>query len=125
MHIANLRLGSEDKKVAEVLIGDINEHAPTLLVVSGTLTEKGTRKQYQAAFEYLDQINVVKIILPQAKARSSLNVFGKLSGPQKWLKTYVDGDVNPIYNDSEIAVLGLPTGKSTVLRNYDWSPQIN
>ena len=59
MHIANLRLGSEDKKVAEVLIGDINEHAPTLLVVSGTLTEKVTRKQYQDEFEYLDQINVV------------------------------------------------------------------
>ncbi len=53
-HISDLHFGTEQPELAEALRAELVAVPPSLLVVSGDLTQRARRRQFAAAQAYLD-----------------------------------------------------------------------
>ena len=61
VHISDLHFGKEDPAVARMLLEDINELSPDIVVISGDLTQRARSIQYRSAAQFLEQIKSPKI----------------------------------------------------------------
>lgn len=111
-HISDLHFGTEDKKIAEVLLTDIKEAQPDVVVVSGDLTQRARTKQFEAAKDYLAKLPFPKIIVPGNHDIPLFDVFRRFLAPLKRYKKIITEDMAPLYNDGELAIYGINTARS-------------
>ena len=111
-HISDLHFGAEDPLVAEGLLEDLEHPLPHLVVVSGDLTQRAKRSQFQAARSYLDRIPVPQLIVPGNHDIPLYNVVARFAGPLARYRHYITPDLHPFFHDEEIAVAGINTARS-------------
>ncbi len=111
-HISDLHFGREIPAVAEGLLADLNAIQPQLIVVSGDLTQRARRNQYRAAAAYLSRLPATYMVVPGNHDIPLYNVFARFLSPLGYYKKYITTGLRPIYNDEEIAVLGINTARS-------------
>jgi len=63
-HIADLHFGTEDPHVAEVLLSELYDLKPSLIVISGDLTQRARKKEFIAAREYLNRMPKPYLVVP-------------------------------------------------------------
>lgn len=116
-HISDLHFGTEDKPVAEGLLKDIKELNPSLVVVSGDLTQRARTQQFKDAKEYLDRLEFRKIIVPGNHDIPLFDIIRRFFFPLTKYKKYITDDLTPFYKDEDIAILGLNTARSFTWKN--------
>lgn len=116
-HISDLHFGTEDSKICTGLIEDLNKTNPDLLVISGDLTQRGRKKQFSRASEFLEKIPVEKIIVPGNHDVPLFDLFRRFFSPLSRYKKYISTELNPLYIDEELAVLGINTARSFTWKN--------
>lgn len=116
-HISDLHFGTEDKPVAEGLLKDIREINPSLIIVSGDLTQRARSQQFIDAKEYLDRLEFRKIIVPGNHDIPLFDIIRRFFSPLTRYKKYITDDLTPFYKDEEIAILGLNTARSFTWKN--------
>lgn len=116
-HISDLHFGREDKQIAEVLLKDLANFSPSLVVISGDLTQRARRKEFIAARAFLDRLPVGYLVVPGNHDIPLYNVLDRITRPLERYCQYITNDLSPIYLDSEIAVLGINTARSLSWKN--------
>lgn len=116
-HISDLHFGTENKVVAEGLLRDINEIAPSIVIVSGDLTQRARSSQFKAAKEYLDRLRFNKIIVPGNHDIPLFDLFRRFFFPLTRYCKYITDDLTPFYKDDELAILGINTARSFTWKN--------
>lgn len=116
-HISDLHFGTEDNLVAEGLLRDIDLKNPSLVVVSGDLTQRARGGQFKAAKDYLDKLKYPKIIVPGNHDIPLFDIFRRFLFPLTRYKKYITDDMTPFYKDDEIAILGINTARSFTWKN--------
>ncbi len=112
VHISDLHFGTVEDKIARVILKDIKELNPDLLIVSGDLTQRARKSQFIQAKEFLDQLDYVKIIIPGNHDVPLFNLFARFLLPLTNYKNIITKDLSPFYYDKSIAVLGINTARS-------------
>lgn len=116
-HISDLHFGTEDNQIASDLLKDIERKNPSLVVVSGDLTQRARAGQFKAAKEYLDKIHFPKIVVPGNHDIPLFDIFRRFLFPLTRYKKYITEDLTPFYNDDEMAILGINTARSFTWKN--------
>ena len=116
-HISDLHFGTEDRVIADGLLKDLSEKNPSLVVVSGDLTQRARSGQFKAAKEYLDKLRFPKIIVPGNHDIPLFDIFRRFILPLTRYKRYITEDLSPLYKDVEMAVLGINTARSFTWKN--------
>jgi len=116
-HISDLHFGTEDKKIANGLLIDLNTIQPDVVVVSGDLTQRGRRKQYADARDYLAGIKAPKIIVPGNHDVPLFDIFRRFLLPLQRYKKFITEDMSPLYIDEQVIVLGINTARSFTWKN--------
>jgi 3',5'-cyclic AMP phosphodiesterase CpdA len=116
VHISDIHFGDADAAVVERLIEKIVELDPTLVVVSGDLTQRARRSQYRAARRFLDRIPRPQLIVPGNHDVPLYNVFGRFMNPLSKYKKYITEDLSPHHEDDEMAVFGVNTARSLTIK---------
>jgi len=111
-HISDLHFGTEDPEVAEALVEDIQSHAPGLLAISGDLTQRARARQFRAAREYLRKFAAPKIIVPGNHDVPLYDVFRRFLAPYGRYRKFMSDELNPVFEDEEIVLLGVNTARS-------------
>ncbi|HET6399744.1 MAG TPA: metallophosphoesterase [Candidatus Thermoplasmatota archaeon] len=108
-HVSDLHFGREDAGIAKDLRRDLDEVRADLVVVSGDLTQRARRRQFEAARAYLDSLPATWMAVPGNHdiplydfARRALDPFGRY-------RRIVCGELAPRHEDDEVTVLGLNT----------------
>jgi len=114
VHISDLHFGTEDEKVLNSLIDDINNASPDLIAVSGDLTQRARTKEYLKAKSFLEHLNFPQIIIPGNHDIPLYNLLGRIRNPFKKFDTYFDRELRE-YNDDHLYVVGLNS-----VRNLRW-----
>jgi 3',5'-cyclic AMP phosphodiesterase CpdA len=83
-----------------------------VVVVSGDLTQRAKSEQFEEARAWLDTLPGPQIIVPGNHDISLYNVFRRFVLPLDRYKRYITEDLDPVYIDDEIAVLGVNTARS-------------
>jgi 3',5'-cyclic AMP phosphodiesterase CpdA len=124
-HISDLHFGVENRAVADCLLRELTALAPSLVVVSGDLTQRARRKEFEAAAAFLESVSFPKIVVPGNHDIPLYDVARRFISPLKRYQSYISNELNPWFADEEIAVLGLNTARSLTWKSGRISrPQI-
>jgi 3',5'-cyclic AMP phosphodiesterase CpdA len=117
VHISDIHFGRVDYAVAASLIEKINELKPSIVVVSGDLTQRARSHQFQEARTFLDSLPKPQIVVPGNHDIPLHNVFARFFTPLEKYKRYITDDLQPFYSDAEFAVLGINTARSLTIKD--------
>lgn len=111
-HISDLHFGSEDRAVAPALVADLLALSPSLLVVSGDLTQRARTSQFQAARRWLTQLPFPQLIVPGNHDVPLFDAVRRFLCPYSRYRSFISDQLNPWFEDEELAVLGLNTARA-------------
>jgi 3',5'-cyclic AMP phosphodiesterase CpdA len=111
-HISDIHFGRDDPPVAEALAGELHEHKPSLVVMSGDFTQRARAGQYKRAAEYMARLPGPQLVVPGNHDIPLFNVFARFFWPLYNYRKYVTRDLRPVYEDPELLVVGINTARS-------------
>src|SRR5437773_10622261 len=98
-HISDIHFGAEDISAAEALIKDLNMLNPSLVIISGDLTQRARRKQFIAAKNYIQRLPKPYIIIPGNHDIPLFDIIRRFLAPLTRYKKYITSDLSPFYLD--------------------------
>jgi 3',5'-cyclic AMP phosphodiesterase CpdA len=126
-HISDLHFGRHDLDVMEHLLASIEKSSPDLVVISGDFTQRARHVEFAEARRFLDRIAAPKLVTPGNHDVPLYNLFNRYLRPFRKYDTYIAPLDQPLslYQDDELAVLGLNTARRFTRKNgrLSW-PQI-
>lgn len=120
VQISDLHFGAEDPVLVDALEEKIAELAPDAIAVSGDLTQKGRRQEFEAASRFLGRLPWPKLIAPGNHDTPLFNIFARLADPfARHHKRIAPGAVHR-FRGERVAARTLNTARGVQLRR-DWS----
>ncbi len=116
-HISDLHFGTESPEIVESLLEDLVSVEPSLVVVSGDLTQRARRKQFMAARLFLDRIPFPRLVVPGNHDIPLFDLLTRFARPLARFRRYIDEDVDPFFSTDAVAVLGLNTARSNTWKD--------
>jgi len=98
------------------LIRVVREVDPDLVAISGDLTQRARTYQFQEARAFLDALPKPRIVVPGNHDIPLHNVFARFLEPLTKYKRYITDDLQPVYEDKEVAIVGVNTARSLVFK---------
>ena len=117
VHLSDLHFGRVDATLLEPLIALVARIKPDLVVVSGDLTQRARSVEFAAARRFLDALPSPQIVVPGNHDVPLHNIVDRMLRPLAKFRRHITNELAPIYADDEIAVLGINTARSMVLKN--------
>jgi 3',5'-cyclic AMP phosphodiesterase CpdA len=116
IHLSDLHFGRIDQRLIEPLVAVIEQIHPNIIAVSGDLTQRARREQFQAARAFLRALPFPQIVVPGNHDVPLYNVPARFLHGLRRYRRYISADLEPFYADSEIVVLGLNTARSLTFK---------
>ena len=117
VHLSDLHFGRVDEELLGPLHDLVHRIAPHVVVVSGDLTQRAKSEQFEQAKAWLDTLPGPQIIVPGNHDISLYNVFRRFVLPLDRYKRYITDELEPVYFDDEIAVMGVNTARSLTIKD--------
>jgi 3',5'-cyclic AMP phosphodiesterase CpdA len=112
VHISDLHFGAESPEIVESLLEDILSVEPSLVAVSGDLTQRARRKEFVAARRFLDRMPFPMLVVPGNHDIPLFDIVRRFARPLARFRRYIDEDVDPFFSTEGMAVLGMNTARS-------------
>lgn len=116
-HLSDLHFGAEDPKLIEPLLADIDAQHPTLVVISGDLTQRARASQFVAARAFLARIRQPVLVVPGNHDIPLYDVLRRFMLPLDRYVRYITNEFAPTFTDGDLAVLGLNTARSNTWKS--------
>jgi 3',5'-cyclic AMP phosphodiesterase CpdA len=116
-HLSDLHFGTEDPLLAETVKSDLHALKPDLVVVSGDFTQRARRAQFAAARDYLQLLPGPQLLIPGNHDIPFYDVWRRFVHPLARYQEFIHNEVNPVYQDEELLVVGLNTARSSTWKN--------
>lgn len=117
VHLSDLHFGRVDEQLLAPLRARIASIAPHLVVVSGDLTQRARKQQFEDAARFLDTLPHPQIVVPGNHDVPLHNLYKRFVDPLKNYRRHVGADLEPFYVDGELAVAGINTARSFTWKN--------
>lgn len=118
VQISDLHFGRVDRPVAEALVGDVHAQSPTLLVVSGDLTQRARQWQYDAASKYLKRLPRPQLVIPGNHDIPLFDVVRRFFFPLTRYTRTISPDLRPVFRDDGLLVIGINTARAF---SFSWN----
>lgn len=116
VHLSDIHFGRVDQAIINPLIRAIRDANPSVVAVSGDLTQRARSREFIEARAFLDALPQPQIVVPGNHDIPLHNVFMRFARPLDKYRQYITDDVRPAYEDDEIAVLGVNTARSMTVK---------
>ena len=116
-HISDLHFGMEDERIREGLLEDIAGFHPSVVVISGDLTQRARKKQFEAARAFIRKIPVPCLVVPGNHDIPLYDVVRRALMPLRRYRHYITTDLNPVFQDNELMILGANTSRAATFKN--------
>jgi 3',5'-cyclic AMP phosphodiesterase CpdA len=114
-HLSDLHFGNHDPAVA--LRADLLAVRPSLVVVSGDLSQRAFKKQFAQSQEFLEGLPFPRLIVPGNHDVPLFDPWSRAFRPLAVYRANVTDDLFPTFVDDEVAILGLPSARGFTLKN--------
>jgi 3',5'-cyclic AMP phosphodiesterase CpdA len=112
VHLSDIHFGKVDHNLIEPLIRAVHEARPSVVVVSGDLTQRGRRQEYQAARDFLMSLPGPQIVVPGNHDVPIYSPIERFTRPLGRFKRYITPNLHPFFEDEELAVIGINTSRA-------------
>ena len=117
VHLSDLHFGRVDEDLLQPLVDSVAAAKPDVVVVSGDLTQRARTPQFREAADFLARLPSPKLVVPGNHDVPLYNVIDRFLRPLNKFSRYIEPDLSPKFIDGEIAVLGVNTARSLVVKN--------
>jgi len=117
VHLSDLHFGRVDESLVGPLVSAVNEAGPSLVVVSGDVTQRARAAQFREARAFLDRLPRPQVVVPGNHDVPLWDVLARFRQPLEKFRRYVEDDLEPFYEDDEMVVAGINTARS-LTRKY-------
>ncbi|MEO7414610.1 MAG: metallophosphoesterase family protein [Opitutaceae bacterium] len=111
-HISDLHFGTELPELATALRSELHAMRPSLVVVSGDLTQRARTGQFAAAREYLNSLPQPQLVVPGNHDVPLYDVVRRFLAPLTRYRRIITDELDPLFDDGELLVAGLNTARS-------------
>ncbi|HEY0369226.1 MAG TPA: metallophosphoesterase [Chthoniobacterales bacterium] len=112
VHLSDLHFGRVNPAILAPLEQFVRQIQPTLVAVSGDLTQRAKTKQFLAAREFLRSLPFPQIVVPGNHDVPLRNPFNRFVSGLTYYRDYISEDLQPSFVDDEIAVVGVNTARA-------------
>jgi 3',5'-cyclic AMP phosphodiesterase CpdA len=111
LHISDLHFGPPFvPAVAETLLQSIPSLAPDAIVVSGDLTQRAKRHQFEAARQFFDRLSEFPLLVVPGNHDVALwRIYERLFKPHALYREIISPDLNPVLKVGNVLLVGLDT----------------
>ena len=114
VHLSDLHFGRVDRSIIAPLTESISAIRPDLIAVSGDLTQRARRGQFQRAAAFLDSLPFHKVIVPGNHDVPFFNVPARLFNPFGGYRRWISPNLEPAFIDDEVAMIGLNSARALI-----------
>lgn len=109
-HISDLHFGTVRPGIVPALLADIDAFEPHLVVVTGDLTQRARRSQFELARAFLSDLGRPYLVVPGNHDIAPVyKPFLRLLDPYAGYRRYLSTELDTIFVDDEVVVIGLNT----------------
>jgi 3',5'-cyclic AMP phosphodiesterase CpdA len=116
-HLSDLHFGRVDPAILPALHSALVAAGPDLLVVSGDLTQRARRREFEAARRFLDSLPFPQVVVPGNHDVPLHNLIARATAPFRAYRSGFANELEPLFMDSEVAVLGVNTARALTFKN--------
>lgn len=116
LHLSDLHFGRLLPETVDPCLAAVETIRPDLVVISGDLTQRARQWQYAQAKTFLAALPKPQIVLPGNHDVPAYNLYRRMLQPLDRYKRIITRDLAPRYIDDEIAVFGINTARSLVIK---------
>ena len=118
LHVSDLHFGPYFRpEVADGLVALIERRRPDLLVISGDLTQRAKREQFEEARAWVDRLSVPWIAVPGNHDVPAYRVWERVLAPYGMYRDVFDPEMEPIVEDDEMMVVGVNTAFNVTVKD--------
>jgi 3',5'-cyclic AMP phosphodiesterase CpdA len=107
--ISDLHFGTEDPVVEAALLEELQAAAPSLIAVSGDLTQRARPSEFAASRAFLDRLPGPYLVVPGNHDIPLYDVIHRFARPFARYEQYITDDLAPTHADDELVVAGVTT----------------
>ena len=116
VHLSDLHFGRVDERLIGPLISAVTEIKPDLVAISGDLTQRARSQEFREARAFLNALPQPQIVVPGNHDVPLHNIFTRFLRPLAKYKRYITDNLQPVYSDDEIVVVGVNTARSLTIK---------
>ena len=116
LHLSDLHFGRINPALIDPLMKIVREVDPHLVAISGDLTQRARSYQFRQARSFLDALPKPQIVVPGNHDIPLHNLFARFFEPLTKYRRYITTDLQPIYEDDEMVIVGVNTARSLVFK---------
>ncbi|NUZ07255.1 metallophosphoesterase family protein [Piscinibacter koreensis] len=110
LQISDPHFGTEKEHVVEALVELTHRERPDVLILSGDITQRATREQFDAARRFVDRLKVPAMLaIPGNHDLPLFNLGKRLVAPYAEYRRAFGGELEPVYESDELLVIALNT----------------
>ena len=110
LHLSDTHFGTEQPEVVEALLQLATDHSPDLLVLSGDVTQRARRTQFEAAVAFLKRMPIPHVlVLPGNHDIPLFNIVRRLISPYLNHQRSFGANLEPEFESPTLLVLGVNT----------------
>lgn len=112
VHLSDLHFGRINPAILAPLQEFVRGVNPTLVVVSGDLTQRARTVEYIAARDFLAGMPFPQIVVPGNHDVPLRNPFNRFVKGLKGYRQFISDNLEPFFEDEELAVAGVNTARA-------------
>jgi 3',5'-cyclic AMP phosphodiesterase CpdA len=109
--VSDLHFGRHDPRAAEALLLDLQTKRPTVVIVSGDLTQRAFAFEFRAARAWLDRLGLPWLAVPGNHDIPLYDFVRRFFSPLGRWRRYITAEDTPFFTDGQVAILGLNTAR--------------
>jgi 3',5'-cyclic AMP phosphodiesterase CpdA len=102
--------------VVAPLVEAVWDARPDYVVISGDFVQNGTRREFEEARAFVEQLPEPRILVPGNHDMPFWNLLRRFMVGLGYYKEYITADLEPFFTDGEVAILGVNTARRWMLR---------
>lgn len=106
-HVSDLHFGSADERLVDPLLEALQACDPDLVVVSGDLTQRAKRAEFEAARRFLDRLSAPMLVVPGNHDIPLYNVALRFFAPRRRWNVRLGLPWTATWEDDEMVVVGI------------------
>jgi 3',5'-cyclic AMP phosphodiesterase CpdA len=112
VHLSDIHFGRLDSGLVEPLVRTIHAIAPNLVAMSGDLTQRARRSQFQQARAFLARLPFPLLVVPGNHDVPLYNIAARFLNPYGAYRRYIERDLEPVYQNDEMIAVGLNSARA-------------
>jgi 3',5'-cyclic AMP phosphodiesterase CpdA len=110
LHLSDTHFGTEQAPVVDALLRWAREQRPDLVVLSGDITQRARRAQFDAARRFVDQLGPVPVLaIPGNHDVPLFNLAARVFAPYANYARAFGRELEPVYESAQLLVIALNT----------------